>query len=136
MSSNNHIRDNILNSPSLPSVPNTRQRVLYTRQKILGKHFIGKRLFDEYFFRALGKKNTWQIKNHKKNSKNNKTFFKLWERLSNHYHTHRPIIFTIILNQLFYEWWDSNSQPLSRGYPPLPLHYHINCVYITFSFIM
>jgi hypothetical protein len=29
-----------------------------------------------------------------------------------------------------------NSQPLSHAYVPLPLHYYINYVYITFSFIM
>jgi hypothetical protein len=49
-------------------------------------------------------------------------------------HTHRPII----LNQiyLFCEWLDSNSQHLSRTYPTLPLYYYINCVYITFSFLV
>jgi hypothetical protein len=36
----------------------------------------------------------------------------------------------------FCKWWDSNSQPLSRAYPPLPLHYYINYVYISFSFHM
>jgi hypothetical protein len=52
----------------------------------LGKYFIGKGFFAEYFFRtlgkdfaecqkALGKKNTRQIKNPKKIKKNSKTFF-------------------------------------------------------------
>jgi hypothetical protein len=47
-----------------------------TRQRTLGKYFIGKEFFAEYFFRtlgkdfaecqkALGKKNTRQIKNRK-----------------------------------------------------------------------
>jgi hypothetical protein len=45
--------------------------------------------------------------------------------------------FTIIFNQIymFCEWRDSNSQPLSREYPSIPLHYYTNYVYITFSFI-
>ena len=61
----------------------------------LGKHFIGKGFFAEYFFahsaktlpnveNHSAKKSTRQIKNHKK-PKNSKTFFKLWEQLSNHY---------------------------------------------------
>jgi hypothetical protein len=58
----------------------------YTQQIILGKHFIGKGFFVEYFFRTLCRvsKSTWQIKN-KKTQKNSKISFKLWEQLSNHY---------------------------------------------------
>jgi hypothetical protein len=57
----------------------------------LGKHFIGKGLFAEYFFWTL----CWVSKSTRqrkalgklriKNPKNSKTFFKLWEQLSNHY---------------------------------------------------
>jgi hypothetical protein len=52
----------------------------YTRQRILGKHFIGKGFFADYFFGHSAKslpsvekhsvmKNTRQIKNHKKPQK-------------------------------------------------------------------
>jgi hypothetical protein len=90
------------------------------------------------------KKSTRQSKNHKKPKKTVKTFFKLWKQLSKHYslyHTHSLTFFTIILNQsnqiyMFCEWWDSNSRPLSHTYSTLPLPYYINCVYITFSFLM
>jgi hypothetical protein len=86
-------------------------------------------------------KNTRQIKNHKKPQKIAKHFFNYVNQLSNHY----PItiiialsFFTINLNQIymFCEWWDSNSQPPSHVYHPLPVHYYINYVHITFSFIM
>jgi hypothetical protein len=49
----------------------------YTRQRILGKHFIGKWFFDEYFSQTLGKdfaecrKALGKLRNHKK-PKNNK----------------------------------------------------------------
>jgi hypothetical protein len=67
----------------LPSVEKTLSketvcRVLKNiRQRTLGKHFIDKELFVEYFFRASvekhsAKKSTRQIKN--KKPKNNKTF--------------------------------------------------------------
>jgi hypothetical protein len=47
--------DTLSDISSLPSVPDTRQRLFYTRQRILSKDFIGKGFFAEYFFRTLGK---------------------------------------------------------------------------------
>jgi hypothetical protein len=83
-------------------------RSFYTRQRILSKHFIGKRFFTEYFFRTLGKdfvkcrkntrqrlyrvsKSTRQIKN-RKNPKNNKTFLNYRNNslTTTYYHIHRP----------------------------------------------
>jgi hypothetical protein len=70
----------------LPSLPDTQQRPFYTQQRILGKHFIGKGFFAEYFFRipdkdfAKCRKNTRQRKalgelRTTKNPKTSKTFF-------------------------------------------------------------
>jgi hypothetical protein len=101
--------------------------LLSTFYRTLGKDFTECR-------KALGKlkiAKTRKTTKHFKNYVNNS-----WT--TTHYYTHHPIIFTIILNQIymFCEWWDSNSHPLSHVYPPLPLHYYINYVYITFSFLM
>jgi hypothetical protein len=111
---------------------NTRQT--FYRQRVFAKYFFG------HSVKTLSSvKNTRQIKN-RKNPKNNKTFFKIIEQLSNHYllpyssHYHFHHYFK--LNLIFYEWWDLNSQPLSRAYTPLPQHYYINYVYITFSFLI
>jgi hypothetical protein len=73
--------------------------------------------------------------------KNSKTFFKIIGTTLQPLSITIPIallFFTIILNQIykFCEWWDSNSQPLSRAYRPIPLQYYINYVYITFSILM
>jgi hypothetical protein len=75
-----------------------------------------------------------------KNRKNNKTFFKLWEQLSNHYPLPYPspyhfsllfwIKFTCFVNG------EIRTRNLSRVYPPLPLHNYINYLYITFSFLI
>jgi hypothetical protein len=120
-----------------------------TRQRILGKHFIGKRFFVEYFFghstktlpsveKQSAKKSTRQIKNRKKKPKTAKHFL----NYRNNSPTTTPItipialsFFTIILNQIyiFYEWCEIRTRKLSHAYPPLPLHYYINCVYITAS---
>jgi hypothetical protein len=51
----NTIIQTLPESRSLPSVLDTQQRLFYTRQRILGKYFIGKGFFAEYFFRTLGK---------------------------------------------------------------------------------
>jgi hypothetical protein len=116
----------------------------YTRQRVLYKHFIGKGFFVEYFFgrsaktlpnveKHSAKKSTRQIKNHKKTQKS-KTFLNYGNNspTTTHYHTHRTII--------FHYYFELNlhvlCRNLSRAYPPLPLHYYINYVYITFSFLM
>jgi hypothetical protein len=66
------------------------------------------------------------------------TFFVERQRLNSPtYHITLPIalsFFNIIY--MFCEWWDSNSQSLSRAYRLIPLHYYTNYVYITFSFPM
>jgi hypothetical protein len=84
-----------------------------TLQRTLGKYFIGKMFFADYFYR------------------NNSPTIPITLPITQSF-------FTIILNQIymFCEWWDSNSQSLSRAYSPIPLHYYTNYVYITFSFLM
>jgi hypothetical protein len=83
-----------------------------------------------------------RLKNRKKPPKNSKTFFKIMGITLQPLPITIPIalsIFTIIFwikFICFCEWWDSNSQPLPSTYPPLPLHYYINYVYITYSFLM
>jgi hypothetical protein len=122
-----------------------------TRQRTLDKYFIGKGFFAEYFFsdtrqrlcrvsestrqrKTLGKLRIDFLK------KNSKTFFLNYRNYSpnpTYYLTHCPIIFHYYFESNLYvlcEWWDSNSQPPSRAYPPIPLHYYTNYVYITFSF--
>jgi hypothetical protein len=48
------------------------------------------------------------------------------------YHTYHPIIF----NQIYMFCVRFELTPHSRAYPPLPLHYSINYVYIMFSFLV
>jgi hypothetical protein len=81
------------------------------------------------------KKSTRQINNRKKLKKQQNIF-----KITGTTLQPLPIItlliallfFTIILNQIymFCEWWDSNSQTLSRAYPPLLLHQL--CLYYVF----
>jgi hypothetical protein len=69
-----------------------------------------------------------------KKPKKSKTFLNYGNNspTTTHYHTHRTII--------FHYYFELNlhvlCHNLSRAYPPLPLHYYINYVYITFSFLM
>ena len=134
----------------------------YTRQRILSKYFIDKEFFAEYFFEHSVKnlpsvekhsKKTLGKLRIKKAQKTAKYFLKIIGTALQPQSITIPIalsFFTFILNQIymFCEWWDSNSilnqiymfvngeirnsQSLSRAYPPLPLHYYINYVYITF----
>jgi hypothetical protein len=72
-----------------------------------------------------------------KKTKKTENIFKImrinYPTTTHYYHTPpSPYYFFII----FCEWWVLNSQPLSRIYSSLPLHYYINYVYITFSFFM
>jgi hypothetical protein len=123
-----------------------------TRQRTLGKDFIGKRFFVECFFsdtrqrlcrvsknirqrKTLGKLRIEKIKKKQQN------IFKILGTTLQPYPITLSValsFFTIILNQtyMFCKWLDSNSQPLSRAYPPIPLHYYTNYVYITFPFPM
>jgi hypothetical protein len=88
----------------------------YNRQRILGKHFIDKGFFAEYFFSdtrqrlclCRASKNTRQRKTLgklkiAKPRKTAKHFLNYGNNslTTTHYHTHRPIIFTIILNQIY-----------------------------------
>jgi hypothetical protein len=87
------------------------------------------------------KKSTRQIKNRKKHKKTGKYFL--------NYMNNSPTTLLITYSSLYHfsllfwikftcfvngEIW--TRKPFSRAYPPLPLHYYINYVYITFSFIM
>jgi hypothetical protein len=61
----------------------------YTQQIILGKYFIGKGFFTEYFFRTLDKdfvkcRKTLGKLRIAKNPQKHKNILKLWEQLSNH----------------------------------------------------
>jgi hypothetical protein len=121
-----------------------------TRQRIHDKYFIGKGFFAEYFFRTLSKdfaecrKALGKLRIDYTTTplqKNRKTFFKIIGTTLQPYPITLSIalsFFTIILNQIymFCEWLDSNSQPLSRAYPLIPLHYYNYYGYITFSFLM
>jgi hypothetical protein len=103
--------------------------------RTLNKYFIGKRFFAEYFFRTECRKAFSKLRI-AKNPKNIKTFLKLWKQFSNHY----PLLYHLSL--LFWSKFtcfvngEIRTRKLSRAYPSLPLHYYINGVYITFSFLM
>jgi hypothetical protein len=85
---------------------------------------------------------TRQIMNHKKTSKNGKQLFSLWEQLSSHYSLVITIPIALSFSLLFYIKFtcfmngEIRTRNLSRAYPSLSLHYYINYVYITFSFLM
>jgi hypothetical protein len=115
----------------LHSAKNTRQ--IFYRQTVLCRV-----LFSDTWQRLYRvSKNTRQINNRKKIQKTAKLFLNYRNNspTTTYYHTHRTIIFHYYFEYMFCEWWDSNSKPLSRTYT-LPLHYYINYVYITFSFLM
>jgi hypothetical protein len=61
----------------------------YVINILVGKYLINNTLPDLSSLSSVekhsAKKNTREIKNRKKTPKNSKTFFKLWEQLSNHY---------------------------------------------------
>jgi hypothetical protein len=117
-----------------------------TRQRTLSKYFIGKGFFAEYFFwhsaknlpsvkKHSAKKNTRQIKNRKK-LKTNKKIFLNFRNNSPTLPITLPFALSFWIKFICFVNDEIQTRNLSLAYPPIPLHYYTNYVYITFSFPM